>query len=101
LHLMVRDRTKERGPSNTLQSFSRTIGDGVLLNKPSVLASGDWLLPAAVWKADNSIRVHASADQGRTFRLRDTANVPDPALRGPDEPMTSSTTTSAPPPVKS
>jgi hypothetical protein len=68
-------------------SAPRRIGDGVLLNKPTVLANGDWLLPASVWKADHSIRVHASTDQGQTFSLRGTANVPDPATRGPDEPM--------------
>ena len=68
-------------------SAPRRIGDGVLLNKPTVLTNGDWLLPASVWKADDSIRVHASTDQGKTFSLRGTANVPDPATRGPDEPM--------------
>jgi hypothetical protein len=40
-----------------------------------------------VWKADNSIKVYASTDHGTTFSLRGTANVPDPAKRGPDEPM--------------
>jgi hypothetical protein len=68
-------------------SAPRRIGDGILLNKPTVLAAGDWLLTASVWKADNSIRVYASTDQGKTFTLRGTANVPDPATRGPDEPM--------------
>jgi len=58
-----------------------------LLNKPTVLSNGDWLLATSVWKADNSIRVYASTDQGKTFTLRGTANVPDPATRGPDEPM--------------
>ena len=68
-------------------SAPRRIGDGILLNKPTVLSNGDWLLPASVWKVDNSIKVHASTDQGKTFTLRGTANVPVPAMRGPDEPM--------------
>jgi hypothetical protein len=68
-------------------SAPRRIGDGILLNKPTVLKNGDWLLAASVWKADNSIRVFASTDQGKTFNLRGTANVPDPSKRGPDEPM--------------
>jgi hypothetical protein len=68
-------------------SEPRRIGDGILLNKPTVLSNGDWVLPASVWKSDNSIRVYASTDQGKTFQLRGTANVPDPAKRGPDEPM--------------
>jgi len=70
-----------------LWSAPRRLGDGILLNKPTVLANGDWLLPSSVWKVDNSIKVHASTDQGKTFTLRGTANVPEPAMRGPDEPM--------------
>jgi hypothetical protein len=65
----------------------RRIGDGILLNKPTVLDNGDWLLPASVWKVDNSIRVYASSDQGATFSLRGTANIANPEQRGPDEPM--------------
>jgi len=65
----------------------RRLGDGILLNKPTVLSNGDWLLPASVWKADHSCQVIASTDQGQTFQLRGTANVPDPKTRGPDEPM--------------
>jgi hypothetical protein len=67
-------------------SAPRRIGDGILLNKPTVLANGDWLLPASVWKMENSIKVHASTDQGKSFYLRGAANVPQ-AMRGPDEPM--------------
>ncbi len=58
-----------------------------MLNKPTVLANGDWLLTSSVWKADNSIKVYASTDQGATFTLRGTANIAEPKMRGPDEPM--------------
>ena len=68
-------------------SAPRRLGDGILLNKPTVLKNGDWLLPASVWKADNSCRVLASADQGKTFQLRGTAHIADPKKRGPDEEM--------------
>jgi hypothetical protein len=68
-------------------SAPRRLGDGIMLNKPTVLANGDWLLTSSVWKADNSIKVYASTDQGGTFALRGTANVPNPESRGPDEPM--------------
>lgn len=68
-------------------SSPRRIGDGILLNKPTVLSSGDWLFTSSVWKADNSIKVYASTDQGRTFQLRGTANIEDAKTRGPDEPM--------------
>ena len=54
-------------------SAPRRLGDGIMLNKPTVLKNGDWLLPASVWKADNSCRVLASTDQGQTFQLRGSA----------------------------
>jgi len=61
--------------------------DGCTLNKPTVLANGDWLLPVALWTRDHikpdSLReahheldairmanVLASADQGRTWTRR-------------------------------
>ena len=65
----------------------RRLGDGIMLNKPTVLSNGDWLLTSSIWKADNSIRVYASTDQGKTFQLRGAANVMPPEARGPDEPM--------------
>lgn len=68
-------------------SEPRRLGDGIMLNKPTVLANGDWLLTSSIWKIENSIRVYASNDRGKTFTLRGTANIPNPKLRGPDEPM--------------
>jgi len=68
-------------------SESRRIGDGVMLNKPTALSNGDWLLVSSIWKTDDSIRVYASSDQGKTFALRGTANIADAKTRGPDEPM--------------
>jgi len=68
-------------------SEPRRLGDGIMLNKPTVLSNGDWLLTSSVWKADHSIKVYATTDQGKTFTLRGTANVLPPETRGPDEPM--------------
>jgi hypothetical protein len=68
-------------------SEPRRLGDGIMLNKPTVLSDGDWLLTSSIWDADDSIRVYASTDRGRTSSLRGTANIPDPKMRGPDEPM--------------
>ena len=79
--------TEDPDAENLKWSEPRRLGDGILLNKPTVLSNGDWLLPASVWKTDNSIRVYASTDQGTTFQLRGTANVLPPEARGPDEPM--------------
>jgi len=77
----------EPDAANPKWSAPRRIGDGILMNKPTVLKNGDWLLTSSVWKAENSIKVYASSDQGKTFTLRGTANIADPERRGPDEPM--------------
>jgi hypothetical protein len=79
--------TDEPDAENPHWSAPRRLGDGIMLNKPTVLSNGDWLLTSSIWKADDSIRVYASTDQGKTFALRGTANIPDPKMRGPDEPM--------------
>lgn len=79
--------TEEPDVENPRWSAPRRLGDGIMLNKPTVLSNGDWLLTSSIWKADDSIRVYASTDQGKTFALRGTANIPDPKMRGPDEPM--------------
>ncbi len=79
--------TDEPDAAEPKWSAPRRIGDGIMLNKPTVLANGDWLLTSSVWKADNSIKVYASTDKGETFTLRGTANIEAAASRGPDEPM--------------
>lgn len=79
--------TDEPDADEPTWSEPRRLGDGIMLNKPTVLSNGDWLLTSSIWKADDSIRVYASTDRGRTFTLRGTANIADPKMRGPDEPM--------------
>jgi len=79
--------TDEPDAAEPTWSAPRRLGDGIMLNKPTVLANGDWLLTSSVWKANNSIKVYASRDKGATFTLRGTANIADPKMRGPDEPM--------------
>ncbi|MEQ8787734.1 MAG: sialidase family protein [Pirellulaceae bacterium] len=81
---MVTDNPETANPK---WSQPRRIGDGIMLNKPTVLSNGDWLLTSSIWKADESIRVYASTDEGKTFALRGTANVLPVEARGPDEPM--------------
>jgi hypothetical protein len=53
------------------------IGNGVMMNKPTVLSSGEWLMPTAVWEgmrnkpaeveAQNGANVTVSYDNGKTF----------------------------------
>lgn len=55
------------------------IANGVMMNKPTVLKNGSWLLPCAVWGCCNSefnylpserfSNVYRSTDGGKTFRL--------------------------------
>lgn len=63
------------------------IGDGVMLNKPTVLHTGEWLLPISLWKAIPSeynpsrpnrlANVYLSSDQGRHFRYLSGVDMPD------------------------
>ena len=79
--------TSNPDAENPTWSKPRRLGNGIMLNKPMVLSNGDWLFTSSVWKTDNSIKVYASHDQGKTFELRGTANIVNAELRGPDEPM--------------
>ena len=50
-----------------------------MMCKPTVLSSGEWLLPVSTWRlTDESAKVIASTDQGKTWTLRGTSNVPKP-----------------------
>lgn len=63
------------------------VTDGVMMCKPTVLASGDWVLPASTWrKTDNSAKMVVSDDHGKTWSIRGACNVP-PKVRAFDEHM--------------
>jgi hypothetical protein len=50
--------------------------EGCTLNKPTVLDSGDWLLPVSHW-AEKTAWVYASTDEGQTWKPRGTVKFPD------------------------
>ena len=81
---MVTDQSDVAEPS---WSQPRRLFDGVMMNKPIVLASGDWILPTAIWHRAGSCRVVRSTDEGQSFELIGTATVPEENDRNPDEPM--------------
>lgn len=74
-------------------SSPRRIANGVMMNKPTVLSTGAWLMPCAVWgyKQDGSVvdwklnsmeeerfsNVYCSYDQGKSFQWIGGADVPD------------------------
>jgi len=58
-------------------SSPRRLTDGIMMCKPTVLSSGEWLLPASTWReTDNSARVVVSTDKGETWELRGACHVP-------------------------
>ncbi len=58
-------------------SEPRRIADGIMMCKPTVLSSGEWVFPISTWRdTDNSARVVFSKNKGKTFNLRGSCNVP-------------------------
>ncbi|MBM3727591.1 MAG: exo-alpha-sialidase [Acidobacteria bacterium] len=58
-------------------SKPRRIAGGVMMCKPLVLSSGEWVLPISKWREhDHSAQMVVSADKGRTWNPRGACNVP-------------------------
>lgn len=75
------------GKEGSKWSEPRRITDGIMMCKPTVLSSGEWLLPVSTWReTDNSARVIVSEDMGKTFTLRGACNIPK-EVRNYDEHM--------------
>ena len=68
-------------PDSEVLSFSapERIANGIMMNKPTVLKNGDWMLPCAVWQCSNSefnylpterfSNLYRSTDGGKSFAL--------------------------------
>ncbi len=81
--------TKESDRENPTWSRPRRLCDGIMMNKPTVLSSGEWLLPAAIWshKPINLIKKQyahelgsgsmavCSKDKGRTWAVLGKSDV--------------------------
>ncbi|MCG6188461.1 sialidase family protein [Maribellus maritimus] len=68
-------------------SEPRRLTDGVMMCKPLVLSSGEWLLPASTWRlTDYSAKAVVSADEGKTWTQRGAVDVPK-QFRNYDEHM--------------
>lgn len=76
--------------ANPAWSEPRRICDGIMMNKPTVLRSGEWLLPVAIWAFDARVmkdeyahditentgsNVWISRDQGKTFEFLGRSDV--------------------------
>ncbi len=72
---------------NSNWSKPRRLTDGIMMCKPTILSTGEWVLPASTWRdTDSSARVVVSTDKGKTFTLRGACNVPK-EIRDYDEHM--------------
>lgn len=85
----------DRPDLNLSFSEPRRIANGIMMNKPTVLKNGDWLLPCAIWHAfpspynslpeESFSNVYRSLDNGESFELIGHSASP---LRMIDEHMT-------------
>lgn len=58
-------------------SQPRRLTDGIMMCKPVVLSSGEWVLPASTWRTtDSSARMIVSTTHGRNWSIRGACNVP-------------------------
>ena len=78
------DNPQEEDPE---WSPPKRLCDGIMMNKPTVLSSGEWLLSSATWFTEGSSTVYASSDKGTTWQKRGAANVPVKDERSCDEHM--------------
>lgn len=75
-------------------SLPRRLCDGIMMNKPTVLSTGEWMLPVAIWAFGPNVgdpahghdiaetsgsHVYVSTDRGATWTLRGTSDVRDRA----------------------
>lgn len=80
-------KTRQSGVAEPDWSAPVRICDGIMMNKPVVTSSGDWLLPVARWGSVDSAGVWCSTDAGRKWERRGAASIPDPDHRNCDEHM--------------
>ena len=76
-------------PDDAQPRFSppRRIANGIMMNKPTALSTGEWLLPCAIWKVAGSrlndlpeerfSNVYCSADSGNSYTLLGHSDYPD------------------------
>lgn len=82
--------TENSSDAEPTWSEPRRICDGIMMNKPTVLSAGDWLLPVSIWSSEANVsdpahahpidattgsHVYASMDHGKTWTLRGTSDV--------------------------
>ena len=84
LWAMTADNPDDENPT---WSPPRPVCRGIMMCKPTVLSTGEWLLPVALWKEKGSATAVCSKDQGKTWKTIGRANVPNEKDRNCDEHM--------------
>lgn len=83
--------TDDSDQENPKWTEPRRLCNGIMMNKPTVLSNGDWLLPVAIWKQptkesiehrfdlpeERGGNIFISKDQGKTFQLLGQTDVPE------------------------
>jgi len=67
-------------PNDAIPNWTkpRRLTNGIMMCKPIVLSSGEWILPASTWRfTDNSAKAIVSTDDGQSWRERGAVNVPE------------------------
>jgi predicted neuraminidase len=77
--------TVEPDGAHPVWSDPNRLSDGIMMNKPTVLQTGEWLLPVASWFAEGSASVYSSRDGGLSQSLIGRANIPAKEDRNCDE----------------
>ena len=80
-------RTSESDNENPTWTAPERVCAGTMLNKPTVLSSGEWLLPVAFWREQYSAKIFCSTEDGATFHLLGEATIPEEQERNCDEHM--------------
>lgn len=67
------------GNNDELQWESpRELCNGIMMEKPTVLSDGTWMLPVSTWRnTDYSAKVVVSSDQGKTWSVLGSCHVPE------------------------
>lgn len=77
--------TRDSDSGNPRWTAPRRYTNGVMISKPLVLTSGEWVFPVSTWSfSDNSAKMFVSTDKGNTWELRGAVHVPK-EVRNADE----------------
>lgn len=69
--------TNDNPEADSVWTQPRRLANGIMMGKPTVLSSGEWVLPVSTWrKTDNSAKVLRSIDRGKTWNLLGGCNIP-------------------------